>query len=109
MPDNFIWTKHVRERAYQRGIRENDVWLALRSPDRSEKIELGKYKFYKKIDGRDVVLVAVPQGHQWVILTTWVRDRGEKRQYYATLSRGYSRDPLTKFILGLLKRLFGQR
>lgn len=105
MPDNFIWTKHIQERSQHRGISYNDVWLTLRSPDKTISQSGNKYKFFKNISGKEVVLVAAPQGSQWVILTTWVKDKASSHSHY-TSRFGFSRDPLTMFVMNSLKRLF---
>lgn len=75
MSDNFIWTKHVEQRSLQRGVGANEVWSTLRHPDRTEKLSGDKYKFYKQIYDKKIVIVAVTKGNQWVILTTWVKGR----------------------------------
>ncbi len=82
MPDNFVWTKHIEERSRQRGVGDNEVWSTLKYPDTTEKIDEGKFKFSKQLGDKRVVLVAIQQGGKWVILTTWIKDHAESKQYW---------------------------
>lgn len=114
--DNFIWTNHVKERSYQRGIHENEVWSTLRNPQNSERRSDGSYRFYKNFSGRLVCIVASPQGNKWVIITTFVKDShsGSYKKYgHKTTSNGPLLQRLVfKLIVSLgnsIAKLFSRR
>ncbi len=72
--DNFVWTKHVKQRSEQRGITQNEVWSTLRHPEKTQVQSDGSYKFYKHYSGRLLGVVARPQGNKWLIITTFTKD-----------------------------------
>ena len=107
MADNFIWTKHVEERSYQRGITSNEVWSTLRFPDQTESSRDGSYKFYKNLNGRLVCIVAKQQGSQWIIITTYTKETssGAYKRYGHS---GSSQQPLIQKAVFALVVKFGR-
>lgn len=104
---DFIWTDHALERARERGLTQDEVWLALRRPDKSEyAAKKGGFEFTKVVGGKLISVVATQNEHkQWVILSAWSNPVWQKSTLYKT--------PLIEKILqklfGRLKTRFSKR
>lgn len=77
---DFIWTNHALERARQRGLTQDEVWLALRRPDKSEYVAAkGGFEFKKVVGNKEISVVAAQnEKKQWVILSTWAKPIWQK-------------------------------
>ncbi len=102
MPDNFNWTKHVEQRSLERGIGSNEVWSTLRLPDQTEKSRDGSYKFYKNFSDRLICIVAKPQGSQWLILTTYTKEKHSGAYKKYSSSSGYQQPLIQKAVFSLV-------
>lgn len=73
---DFIWTEHARQRAWRRGLSDDEVWLALRRPDKSRYATSKRaFEFVKQVGQKEISVVA-KKGEQgrWLILSTWSKE-----------------------------------
>jgi hypothetical protein len=71
MASGLVWTKHLEERLRGRGISRNEAWETVRYPEQSIKLGANKYKQFRRFSHKQVVIVAVYEQGQWIILTAW--------------------------------------
>ena len=81
---NIVWTNHLAERLLQRGISRNEAFDTIKYPEKSFKISGNKWKFFKTYQTKQVVIVAVYEKNQWIILTSWTKPVGQYRNQYKT-------------------------
>jgi hypothetical protein len=77
----LIFTNHALERVQKRSVSQYDVAQVLKYPDATQETEKpGSTKFIKKINDRNLHVVAtyLPEQKQWLIVSVWVR--GEEDQ-----------------------------
>lgn len=102
MASGLVWTKHLEERLASRGISYNEAWETVKYPTKSLKLGEKKWKLFKSFGSKQVVLVAVFETGQWVVLTGWTKSlqagrlRGDEH--------GFSRIA-RRFLFGFLDRL----
>jgi len=72
---DVIFTKHVINRLYNRGISQSDAWQTFQHPDGSVPGKTpGSRKFYKNYGRKKIEIVAKKnEKGEWVILTGWIR------------------------------------
>lgn len=77
---NVVFTKHVINRLYNRGISQSDAWQTFQHPDGSLPGKIpGSRKFYKKFGQKKIEIVAKKnEKGEWVILTGWIKHPGGK-------------------------------
>lgn len=75
MASDLVWTNHVEERLRQRGISRNEAWETIRYPEKTQKLDGEKWKFTKSFGTKQVVLVTAVKNGQYILLTSWVKDR----------------------------------
>ena len=73
MAGDLVWTTHLEERLKLRGISRNEAWETVRHPQSSHKQGGNKWKLFRTFAGKQVVLVAVYEQGQWIILTGWTK------------------------------------
>lgn len=83
---DFIWTNHALKRARQRGLTQDEVWLALRRADKSEyAAKKGGFEFEKVVGNKEISVVAAQnEKKQWVILSIWSNPVRRISTYYKT-------------------------
>lgn len=69
----IVWTNHLEERLKQRGISKNEAFDTIKYPEKSIKLSANKWKFFKVFSHKQVVIVAVYEHSQWIILTAWTK------------------------------------
>ena len=71
----LILTTHAKERMLQRRINNGMIEQTLKKPQGKELEGDGDTQFFKKIEGRELHVVAKPIEHgDWLIKTVWVKD-----------------------------------
>lgn len=91
------YTKHLEERKYQRLVDHDEIQLAMSHPDSFQHLGGTKYKFFKYLNGRTVVVVANTAAKPWVVITTWTKPGSYSAE---------STDPfLQRLGMSLLKKL----
>ena len=93
-----IFTKHVINRLYNRGISQSDAWQTFQHPDSSLPGKRpGSRKFYKNFSGKKIEIVAKKnEKGEWVILTGWIRRPGQRQPSVA------SKEPFLQRVVGKL-------
>ncbi|OGD79046.1 hypothetical protein A2368_00695 [Candidatus Collierbacteria bacterium RIFOXYB1_FULL_49_13] len=83
-------THHLEERSAQRSIHPAEVDQTLKFPDHREHLGGPKYKFFKYLNGRTIVVIANTATKPWVVLTTWSKPgsfQPRKRPGWNTVDR----------------------
>lgn len=104
MSANLVWTNHVEERLRQRGISRDEAWETIRYPDKTEKLASDKWKFFKQLHGKNIVIVAAIDQGQYVIVTSWVKDFAASQQWHKQRSRMSTADKAVWSILSWFGR-----
>lgn len=91
-------THHVQERASQRSISSQEVDQTLRYPDYRQHIAGSKYKFFKYLNGRTIVVVANSATKPLVVVTTW----SKPGKYSPRKNQGWG--SVDRFVWNVLKR-----
>lgn len=93
-----IFTKHVINRLYNRGISQSGAWQTFQHPDGSVPGKIpGSRKFYKDFGDKRIEIVAKKnEKGEWMILTGWIKYPGSGQ---ATVS---SKEPFLQRMVGKL-------
>ena len=67
----FIFTKHVKKRMAERGIKLQDIKRAFERPDQTSKDFDGKLILKKKLNGKAVEIVYATKGDKIFIVTCY--------------------------------------
>jgi len=75
---NTIFTKHVINRLYNRGISQSDAYYTFKHPDGTLPGSTpDSKKFYKNHGSQRIEIVAKQnEKGEWIILTAWARKQG---------------------------------
>ena len=69
---NVIWTNHLKDRAWERGIDPTLVDKAIRFPDRVVKsTTTSSQKHIKTIGNREIVASVKREGNNWIVTSVW--------------------------------------
>jgi len=78
---NVIFTKHVINQLYNRGISQSDAWNTFQHPDGSVPGKTpNSRKFYKNYGQKRIEIVAKQnEKGEWIILTGWIKQLGSNQ------------------------------
>lgn len=97
---DFRLTNHAVERMFQRGISRGMIDQTLSKPDGKKAEDDGDTQFFRKLNGRQVHVVAKPiERNQWLIKTVWVNQEGDPSFIMKIIS---------KLALPLLRKVYGR-
>lgn len=81
MASDLVWTNHLEQRLLQRGISRNEAYDAIRHPDQSIRLSSTKWKLIKSYPHKRIVVIAVKQQHQWIILSAWTKNSHNSKSF----------------------------
>ena len=72
---NVIWTNHAIDRMRDRGLSQEQAWVAFRNPDSQSDNKNQDSKEFKKRFGDSLVTIIAKQNEkkEWIILSVWSR------------------------------------
>ena len=95
---NVIWTNHAIDRMRDRGLSQEQAWVAFRNPDSQSDNKNQDSKEFKKRFGDSLVTIIAKQNEkkEWIVISAWIdpplpgSSDFKKRQEY----KGYISDLL---------------
>lgn len=110
MANSLVWTNHLESRLRSRGISYNEAFETVQYPHRSLKLGANKWKLFRDFASKKVVLVAVFEKGQWVVLTGWTKPvSGQAKSSSGSDVTGIVGRYLFGFLNWLIKNLTGRR
>ena len=80
---DIIWTNHLRERSWQRGIDPTLVEKTIRFPDKVvNSSTTNSKKHIKTINGRQIVAAVKHQGNSWIVTSVWAKSEDDRNSPY---------------------------
>lgn len=76
----LVLSKHAQDRARSRGIATSDIATVIHQAQQSTKLDDGKIKFQKIIDGRlhQVIAKYLEPERKWLVVSVWVRGEEDR-------------------------------
>lgn len=77
---NLIFTKHAWFRLKERSITSDQIYQTLQYPEKKLTLNEQKIKFIKKLNQRQIQVIAqfLMQENKWLIISVWVRGEADK-------------------------------
>ncbi len=106
---NLVFTNHAYQRSLSRSITKENIFQTVNNPSQKIALPDNKVKFIKKINDRQIQIIAtkLPDSQQWLIVSVWVRGEADQPSLvWQILSLPFKLGWLMlKILLSIIKKL----